>query len=316
MIARGRTHGTVSFLHRAGRQARDASRLAALEDLTSRAAIAYDNARLYAERARVARTLRRSLMPAGLPSVPGIELASFFRPVGAGEEVGGDFFDVFRHGHCCWLVVGDVCGKGAEAAALTAFLRHTTMAYARDAASPSHVLRRVNQAMLEQDFDGRFATMLLARLEPIGAGVEALLASGGHPPALRARLDGEVQQVGTNGTLLGVFDDPAIGDATVLLGPGDMLALYTDGLIDAHAPGRTVTVAEMAKRLRGSLPRRSEEVVEALLALVDLDAGVRDDIAILAAQVDPLIARDPHSSDAAARHRAVSRSGRVRGAAE
>ena len=96
----------------------------------------FDNARLYAERARVAQTLRRSLMPAALPAVPGLELASFFRPMGAGSEVGGDFYDVFGDGDGCWLVVGDVCGKGAEAAALTGFLRHTTVAYAREADQP------------------------------------------------------------------------------------------------------------------------------------------------------------------------------------
>ena len=98
--------------------------------------MAFDNARLYAERTRVAQTLRRSLMPSALPAIPGLELASFFRPLGAGSEVGGDFYDVFGDEHGCWLVVGDVCGKGAEAAALTGFLRHTTVAYARDADSP------------------------------------------------------------------------------------------------------------------------------------------------------------------------------------
>ena len=107
-----------------------------LEDLTGRAALAFDNARLYAERARVARTLRRSLMPAALPEVPGLDLDSYFRPMGAGSEVGGDFYDVFADRDGCWLVVGDVCGKGAEAAVMTAFLRHTTVAYAREGAPP------------------------------------------------------------------------------------------------------------------------------------------------------------------------------------
>ncbi|MHB8234711.1 MAG: PP2C family protein-serine/threonine phosphatase, partial [Solirubrobacteraceae bacterium] len=161
MVARGRTHGAISFLHvgsdaRYGREV-----LAVLEDLAGRAAMAFDNARLYAERTRVAQTLRRSLMPSVLPEIPGLQLASFFRPLGAGAEVGGDFYDVFGDERSCWLVVGDVCGKGAEAAALTGFLRHTTVAYASDESSPGRVLAQVNRVMLEQDFEGRFATAIL-----------------------------------------------------------------------------------------------------------------------------------------------------------
>src|SRR4029077_6116578 len=136
MVARGRTHGAISFLH-IGNDARyERGVLAVLADLTGRAAMALDNARLYAERTHVAHTLRRSLMPAVLPTIPGLELASYFRPMGAGNEVGGDFYDAFADEQSCWLMVGDVCGKGAEAAALTGFLRHTTVAYTRDAVSP------------------------------------------------------------------------------------------------------------------------------------------------------------------------------------
>ena len=136
MIARGRTLGAISFLQLQGSASYDHGMLAVLEDLAGRAAMAFDNARLYAERAQVARTLRRSLMPAMLPTIPGLELASYFRPSGARSEVGGDFYDVFGGRESCWLVVGDVCGKGAEAAAITAFLRHTTAAYAREGSGP------------------------------------------------------------------------------------------------------------------------------------------------------------------------------------
>jgi hypothetical protein len=285
MVARGRTHGAISFV-RAERWSRRApSYLAILGDLAARAAIAYDNARLYAERARVADTLRRSLMPAELPPVPGIELASFFRPMGAGEEVGGDFYDVLARERRCWLVVGDVCGKGAEAAALTGFLRHTTMAYAREASSPAWVLAQVNQAMLEQDFGGRFATVLLAHVKALGAGMEVRIATAGHPPALLARAGGSVEEAGRCGTLLGVFADPAIHDVTVLLEPGDTLALYTDGLVDAHAPGRRVGARELLEQLARSSPASAQGAVAALLDLVDLDSGARDDVAILAARV-------------------------------
>jgi hypothetical protein len=288
MVARGRTHGAISFMHLARRGRYRPHQLAVLEDLTGRAAMAYDNARLYAARARVAGTLRRSLMPADLPAIPGIELASFFRPMGAGDEVGGDFFDVFRDDRGCWLVVGDVCGKGAEAAALTGFLRHTTMAYARESTSPASVLWEVNQAMLEQDFGGRFATVLLAHLQPRETAVEARIATGGHPPALLARATGGVERVGDPGTLLGVFRDPAVTDCVTVLHAGDVLTLYTDGLSDAQAPRHTVTDGEMMRALARHPPTCSQDAIDALLELAELEEGARDDIAILSAQVKAL----------------------------
>jgi serine phosphatase RsbU (regulator of sigma subunit) len=290
MIARGRTHGAISFLH-IGRDARYGREvLAVLEDLSGRAAMAFDNARLYAERTRVAQTLRRSLMPSVLPAIPGLELASFFRPLGAGSEVGGDFYDVFGDEHSCWLVVGDVCGKGADAAALTGFLRHTTVAYARDATSPRKVLSQVNRVMLDQDFGGRFATAILVNLRSDGAQVTATLASAGHPAALLARSDGSTQQFAERGSLLGVFADPVIEEVSTVLGVGDSLALYTDGLMEAHAPARTVTPEQMVEQLQRRSPAGAQDAIDALLGLVELDEDVRDDIAILSARVVPVAA--------------------------
>jgi serine phosphatase RsbU (regulator of sigma subunit) len=285
MIARGRTHGAISFLH-AGSDARyGREALAVLEDLSGRAAMAFDNARLYAERTRVAQTLRRSLMPSVLPTIPGLELASFFRPLGAGSEVGGDFYDAFGDEHSCWLVVGDVCGKGAEAAALTGFLRHTTVAYARDAVSPRQVLLQVNRVMLDQDFGGRFATAILVNLRIAGAEASVTVASAGHPAALLTRSDGTTEQFAERGSLLGVFADPVIEEVSAVLRIGDSLALYTDGLLEAHAPLRTVTPDQMVEQLARQAPADAQESIDALLGLVALDEHVRDDIAILSARV-------------------------------
>jgi serine phosphatase RsbU (regulator of sigma subunit) len=285
MVARGRTHGAISFLH-VGSDARyEPDELAVLEDLTGRAAMAFDNARLYAERAHVAHTLQRSLMPAVLPVIAGLELASCFRPMGAGNEVGGDFYDAFGDQESFWLVVGDVCGKGAEAAALTGFLRHTTVAHAREGMSPGGVLSQVNRDMLDQDFDGWFATAILAHLQFLKPDVEVTIAAAGHPAALVARAGGQVEESGGHGTLLGVFPDPVIQEVSMILKPGDMLALYTDGLLEAHAPDRMVTVQEMIEQLKQTSPRFAQDAIDALLKLADLDDDVRDDIAILAAQV-------------------------------
>ena len=287
MVARGRTHGAISFLHVASDARYEPDQLAVLEDLTGRAAMAFDNARLYAERAHVAHTLQRSLMPAVLPVISGLQLASCFRPTGRGNEVGGDFYDAFGDEESCWLVVGDVCGKGAEAAALTGFLRHTTVAHAQGGMSPGRVLSQVNRDMLNQDFDGWFATAILAHLQfrKPEVEVEVTIAAAGHPAALVARADGQVEECGDRGTLLGVFPDPIIEEVSTVLKPGDMLALYTDGLSEAHAPDRTVTVQEMIEELKQTSPRFAQDAIDALLKLADLDDDVRDDVAILAAQV-------------------------------
>ena len=285
MLARGRIHGMISFWRHAEDPPYDRGMHAVLADLSGRAALAYDNARLYAERAQVARTLRRSLMPAALPAIPGLELASYFRPMGAGSEVGGDFYDVIGDSDGCWLVVGDVCGKGAEAAALTGFVRHTTAAYARETVHPGRVFARVNEAMLEQDFEGCFATAILARLRFGGEDVELTIAVAGHPAALISRTDGEIAELGGNGTLLGVFADAEIEETQTIMRPGDALTLYTDGLTEAHAPGRLLSVAQMIERLRGAPRESAQDQIDALLGLLAPDGRVGDDIAILAVQV-------------------------------
>ena len=285
MQARGRVHGMISFWRPQQDRPFDRGLLTVLEDLSGRAALAYDNARLYAERAQVARTLRRSLMPAALPTIPRLELASYFRPMGAGSEVGGDFYDVISDSEGCWLIVGDVCGKGAEAAALTGFVRHTTAAYARETDRPGRVLTRVNRAMLEQDFEGLFATAILTRMRFRPGDVEVTVALAGHPAALIARSDGDAGELGASGKLLGVFPEADIEEASTVLKPGDALALYTDGLTEAHAPTSVLSVAQMVEGLR-SAPRRSpQDAIDALLGLIGTDTGVSDDIAILAAQV-------------------------------
>ncbi len=282
MIARGRMLGVISF-YRAKRYER--GQVALLQNLSGRAALAYDNARLYAERVHVAQTLRRSLLPPALPQIPGLEIESYFRPTGGGGEVGGDFYDVFQDQSSVWLVVGDVCGKGTEAAVLTGFLRHTTAAYARDGAGPASVLARVNRAMLRQDFEGRFATAILARVSFRESGAEVTLAVAGHPPALLARADTELAEFGVYGTLLGVFADASITEASTILQPGDVIALYTDGLTEALAP-QLLTAEQLLAQLSGP-PPSAYAAIEALLALVEPAETARDDIAILAARVVP-----------------------------
>ncbi len=282
LTARHRAHGVISFLHVASGARYSERELAVLEDLSARAALAYDNARLYAERAHVAGALQRSLMPPKLPEIPWLGLASYFEPIGAANRVGGDFYDAIWDQDRCWLVVGDVCGKGPEAAALTGLLRQSTRAYARLASSPGDVLAQVNEAMLDQDFAEGFATAVLVKLELHEGRVDATIAAAGHPAAVVVRTDGRVEELG-EGVLLGRFPDARSADCFTSLDPGDSIALYTDGLSDAYAPSRIVSVDEMTAPLRRRAPGSAQQVVDAFLDPMDAHADVRDDIAILAA---------------------------------
>jgi sigma-B regulation protein RsbU (phosphoserine phosphatase) len=172
-------------------------------------------------RARVlAQTLQASLVPPAPPEIPGLEVGAVYRPAGAGDEVGGDFYDVFETGDGDWsIVVGDVCGKGAEAAGVTALARYTIRAVAMRTRRPREVLSDLNQALLDHSVE-RFCTVVYLRVRRDTVdGVQVTVASGGHPLPLLLAADG-VREVGTAGSLLGVVDAPDLHDTTLVLHPG------------------------------------------------------------------------------------------------
>ncbi|MDQ4005544.1 MAG: SpoIIE family protein phosphatase, partial [Actinomycetota bacterium] len=205
--------------------------LALAEEVGRRAGIAIDHARIYRERSHVARTLQQSLLPPELPALPGFEVAARYRP--ARHGIAGDFYDVYPLGKGAWgLMVGDVCGKGAEAASLTALARYTVRAASIEHRRPSEALTILNEAMLHQDLDGRFCTIVVGRIDRSGDRVKVQISSGGHPLPLLVREGGEVETVGKSGTLLGVLDDPQVADHSVQLARGDTLVLFTDGVMD------------------------------------------------------------------------------------
>jgi PAS domain S-box-containing protein len=287
MLARGRMLGTLSLLHVDNDRRYDPGDLALISDLGGRAALALDNARLYAERSHIAQTLQRSLLPAALPEIPGAEIAAAFKPIGEGAEVGGDFYDVFEADGAWVLAVGDVCGKGVEAAALTSLVRYGLRAPAIEHKSPSHALSLVHTTMLGQDLGGRFATALLARLDLSQRPAKATLATAGHPAAVLIPAEGDPAPVGDRGTLLGVGLEPTINDVTLDLQPGDVLLLYTDGVLDAGAPGAVLSEAGLCRALAVLKERDAESVVRHTVELaLELAGGtLRDDVAVLAIRV-------------------------------
>ncbi|MEA2449179.1 MAG: hypothetical protein QOG63_1111 [Thermoleophilaceae bacterium] len=287
----GRVLGVVSlFTAESGRRL-DADDLLLAEIMAGRCALALDNSRLYEERSRIARTLQASLLPPLLPDLPGLDVAARFRAAGAGIEVGGDFYDLFELGDAGWAVaIGDVCGKGTGAAAVTALARYTVRAAAMRQEDPSQILALLNTALLTQRDDRRFATVLFGRLASNGhdGSVSFEFSSGGHPlPLLLSGNGGGGREVGAPGTLLGIVGDPALGDHEVTLGPGDAVVLYTDGVTDAGAPEHVWTPLELAAAVGPTKGLGADAIAELMLraALDATDAEPRDDIAIIVLKV-------------------------------
>ena len=264
LSARGREIGKLEVLDRREREftARDETVLTQLSQLAS---VAISNASLYERERTIAQTLQRSLRPGALSHVPGLSAAVRCHPAGEGVELGGDFYDLYEAGGGAWAaLIGDVQGKGPDAAAVTALARHTLRAAAVYEQRPSGVLAQLHRALREQRTDGRFCTVAHVHLR-VGEGrVRANLACGGHPLPLVVHPDGTVQPVGRLGTLLGTDIAPQLFDVAVDLEQGDVLVLYTDG------------VTEVRRCRREVFGQRD------LTALMAQCGGLRDDMAILA----------------------------------
>jgi serine phosphatase RsbU (regulator of sigma subunit)/PAS domain-containing protein len=286
MSARGRTFGAITLC--AGERTFDESDLYLAEELAARCAIAVDNARLFRERTRIARTLQESLLPPLLPELPGVDVGARFHAAGQGYEVGGDFYDVFEIGGGSFgVAIGDVCGKGPDAAAVTALARYTLRATALTEPSPARVLKTLNDAMLKQPGERRFCTVAYVRFDPIPTGMVATIASGGHPLPLALRAGTDASEVGLPGSLLGVLDDPEIDDVRLDLFPGDSLVLFTDGVTEARAPKRVWGANDLARFVGAHEPLRAAAIAERIErgALSAQAEEPRDDVAIVVLKV-------------------------------
>jgi PAS domain S-box-containing protein len=289
MTTRGRTLGALTWVN--GRSARrfDEQDVELAQELARRCATAIDNARLYRERAYIARTLQQSLLPVELPDIPGVETAARFLPTGEGNEVGGDFYDVFETGDRGWtIVMGDVCGKGPDAAAVTALARYTLRAAAMRERLPSRSLSVLNEALLRQRNDRRFCTVAYAYIEKLDRGARAGISSGGHPLPLLLRADGSVEEVGAAGTLLGVVPDPDLEDRAVTLGAGDALVFYTDGVIESRANSNGVLDERRLAELLATCAGRGPDAIAARVeeaAVLCQNGRPKDDIAVLVLRV-------------------------------
>lgn len=252
-------------------------------ELGRRAATSVENARLTTERTRIAHTLQQSLLPSRLPKIPGCELIAAHRASGEMNEVGGDFYDAFEVGDRWSVVIGDVCGKGAEAAAMTGLARHTIRAAALDGRAPVEVLEILNEAILREGSDEQFCTVCYMTVEVNDDSLELRISRAGHPAPMALRSDGTVELLDSNpGMLLGVFDSPSLTEVGASVEPGEALIIYTDGMTDVSRGEKTLGEAGLAEIL-AACSGDSAAAICACLGRGVLKAGVepRDDIALV-----------------------------------
>jgi hypothetical protein len=284
---RGAALGAIEVL---GAQDPDTGAEAILIQLAQVASAAITNAQLYGHEREIAETLQRSLLPQRLPRIDGLDIDARYCAAGDGMVVGGDFYDVFRTNGTAWgVAIGDVCGKGPHAAALTALVRYTLRAAALWESRPERVMAMLNAAILDQRSDYRFCTALYGQLTLQDDGSALVdFVTCGHPLPIVVRADGTVENVGTHSTVLGVVHDPRIHADTTRLAPGDLLILHTDGVTEVRRRGREVFGHEQLMTLVASLPglsaaKAAERVEDAVLHASG--GPPRDDLAVLAIRI-------------------------------
>ncbi|WP_433478883.1 SpoIIE family protein phosphatase [Spirillospora sp. CA-142024] len=294
LIARGRRIGTIVIGRPSGdRFPRSAIELA--EELSRRAALAVDNARLFSAQTAMSSALQRSLLPPGIPEIPGLEVAVVYEPAGEGSEVGGDFYDVFESGlrpgspapASRWrFAIGDVCGTGPEAAAVTGLARHALRILAAEDMSVPAVLARLNRLILGEGERGRLLTLLHGEIAARrrSDGVTIRLTSAGHPPPLILDPDGGVREAASPQPLLGVFDGVEFHTDTVDLRRGEVLLCVTDGVTERRSGNRLLGDGHGLERLLAGCTGLSAGAVAARIQRAVRDFGPEpsnDDVALI-----------------------------------
>lgn len=293
LIARGRRMGVLVI----GRPAGDRFPQGAIdlaEELSRRAALAIDNARLYTAQTTMSSALQRSLLPPGIPDIPGLEVEVVYQPAGEGSEVGGDFYDVFACGDLTgaaparrWrFAIGDVCGTGPQAAAVTGLARHALRILAAEDMPVPDVLARLNRLILAEGPRARLLTLLHGEITPLPGrdGVRIDLVSAGHPPPLVLDPDGVVHEGAGAQPLLGVFDDAEFTLDTLELRRGQVLLCVTDGVTERRADDRLLGDDHGLERLLAGCRGLSAGAVAARIQRAVRDFGPEpsnDDVALI-----------------------------------
>jgi serine phosphatase RsbU (regulator of sigma subunit) len=284
LLARGRSTGVLTvFDHSTNAFTEEDKEL--LLTFASQAALAIDTASLYGKEHHVASILQSSILPERLPAISGIEAASFYLPAGVVAEIGGDYYDLFttRDGIAV-LAIGDVCGKGVQAATKTSMIKYSLRGMVAAGATPGEALTELNRLLASSGDPGDIVTAWIGFIDP---GRHSLTyADGGHPPALLRRPEtGIFERLGPTGPLLGAIEGATYDEQIVELAIGDLLVTYTDGVTEARRGARFFGEGRIRRFMRRSAS--VEETVESLLQAVNaFSAGImRDDAALLAVRV-------------------------------
>ncbi len=287
LAKRGRVLGAMQFVS-TGDRLYDSDDLALARALAGRVASALENRRHGDEQRLIAQTLQRSLLPEELPEVAIADLAVRYWAAGEGV-VGGDFYDVFElDSGATALAMGDVCGHGPRAAAVTSLARYTIRATAWNGDDPVSVLEHLNRAMLRTRPD-TFCTVVYAVATPVDAGMQVVVASGGHPLPVVVRRDGTTEPLGHPGMIVGLLEDVAYRPASTVLVPGDTVVFYTDGATDLPPPGdldpdQLADLVARAVAVTSTVEEAASVIADRLLRRVPLPEW-KDDVALLLLRV-------------------------------
>jgi serine phosphatase RsbU (regulator of sigma subunit) len=293
LTARGVTLGVATFSRSKTPEPYDEADVRLVTDLTARAAVHIDNARLYTREHDAALTLQRSLLPRDIPRVPGLDIAYRYLPASRATEAGGDWFDIIPldRGKVT-LVVGDVTGHGIHAAAIMGQLRTTAAALARLGCPPDQIIAQLS-AVIAGRGEEAGATCLHAVYDPSSR--RCRLTSAGHPPPVLRHPDGSTELIDVPAGLLlgaGSADHPTM---EMVLPEGGILAMYTDGLIEQPGEDLAVGMSRLARALEGGPAQSLDELCDSVLA--SLAPRPRDDIALLLARVTAASPAPPEVSE-------------------
>ncbi|HEX3712939.1 MAG TPA: SpoIIE family protein phosphatase [Trebonia sp.] len=280
-------YGALTLMRLADKGPFGVADLALAEELGRHLAIAIRVDRVFRQRSQVAEALQASLLPARLPDAPGLEFAAAYIGATQFQEISGDFYDVFKAGDSWAIAVGDVCGKGQDAAAMTAAARHAIRAFTYVHDTPDAVLAAANQVLVAEDYDDRFVTASLALVRQRGRRVQVEIGSCGHPGPAVVRADGRVEILEGDGLPLGLFDDIHPGRIDLELNKGDLLFFYTDGVTEARAADLSFFEDRLADALAAVAGRPADKIVRAVQELVTTFSSgeLKDDVTIVAVQV-------------------------------
>lgn len=270
LVAQSEGVGVLTVLRPEGAEPLQAEDLPFLQAAANQIALALENARMYGREARVASVFQRVLLPPPA-TIPGLEIAARWRPAPGETKVTGDYYDFIALPNGRWgIVIGDVCGKGTIAASYTAMAKYVLRSYAYESDSPAQILQRTNAALYAQFTGGlseeapMFITLLCALYEPETGRFS--YAHAGHPLGTLARVDSRVAiALDRGGPPLGVLADAVYHEETLYLSPGDTVALYTDGVVEAARDEHVLEPEHIAAILLAHQEDSAQRVADALL---------------------------------------------------